>query len=60
MNDTIEAVGVFNKDALKEASKYLIPPLVRPFITIAIIVFYASRSMKLFTILQSCHSFFFF
>ena len=39
MNDTIEAVGVFNKDALKEASKYLAPPFVRPFITIAIIVF---------------------
>jgi hypothetical protein len=39
MNDSIEAIGVSNKVALKEAGKYLIPPFIRPLITIVIIVF---------------------
>lgn len=60
MNDSIEAVGVSNKEALKEAGKYLIPPFIRPLITIVIIVFYANQSMKLSTPLQSCPSFFYF
>lgn len=39
MNNSIEAVGVSNKEALKEAGKYLIPPFIRPLITIVIIIF---------------------